>query len=97
MRINDQNLIGISSSPLVRTPETETGNRQGRAGGAGAAGGDQVQLSNLAGNLRSLSPETAERVAYLEKLSAEVRTGRYSVDAQAVSRSIVDDALENRA
>lgn len=50
-------------------------------------------ISSLAGYLRSLSPETPERAAHLEKLSAEVQSGRYSVDAHELSRKIVDDAL----
>jgi anti-sigma28 factor (negative regulator of flagellin synthesis) len=50
-------------------------------------------LSDLAGRLRSLSSDTPERAAYLEKLSAEVEAGRYTVDAQALSRKIIDDAL----
>jgi hypothetical protein len=53
-------------------------------------------LSNLAGSLSSLSPETPERTGHLEKLSAEVRAGRYSVDAHALSRKIVDDAIGKR-
>jgi anti-sigma28 factor (negative regulator of flagellin synthesis) len=50
-------------------------------------------LSELAGCLRSLSPDTPERAAYLEKLSAEIEAGRYTVDARALSRKIIDDAL----
>jgi anti-sigma28 factor (negative regulator of flagellin synthesis) len=50
-------------------------------------------ISSLAGYLRSLSRETPERAAYLEKLLAEVQSGRYSVDAHELSREIVDDAL----
>jgi flagellar biosynthesis anti-sigma factor FlgM len=96
MRINDQNLAGISSSQPGRVQETETGSRQVRGGGAGGAGQDQVNLSNLAGSLSSLSPETPERTERLEKLSAEVRAGRYSVDAHEVSRKIVDDAIVGR-
>jgi len=96
MRINDQNLTGISSSRPDRTQESEAGNRHGRGGGSCGAGVDQVQLSNLAGSLSSLSPETPERTAHLEKLSAEVRTGRYAVDAHTLSREIVDDAIKSR-
>ena len=61
--------------------------------GTGPAGEDQGHLSDLAGCLRSLSPDTPERVANLKKLSAEVEAGRYTVDAQSLSRKIVDDAL----
>ena len=97
MRINDQNSSGISSSQLGRTQETESGGRQGRPGQAGSAGGDHVRLSNLADSLRSLSSDAPERAAHLEKLSAEVKAGRYSVDATALSNKIVSDALQGRA
>ena len=96
MRINDQNLTGISSSQLGRTQETESGNRHGRGAGPGAAGNDQVQLSSLAGSLQALTGETPERAAHLERLSAEVAAGRYTVDAQALSQKIVDEAIQNR-
>jgi anti-sigma28 factor (negative regulator of flagellin synthesis) len=102
MRADNQNPTGISSSQPVRTPETEAVNRQGPAGAssgppsgpAGPAGEDQVHLSDLAGRLRSLSSDTPERAAYLEKLSGEVEAGRYTVDALALSRKIIDDALQ---
>ena len=97
MRTNDRNLTGISSSRLGRTPEPEAVNRQGPAGApsgpAGSAGEDQLHLSDLAGRLRSLGSDTPERAAYLERLSAEVEAGRYTVDAQVLSRKIIDDAL----
>lgn len=97
MRADNQNPTGISSSQPVRTPETEAVNRQGPAGApsgpAGPAGEDQLHLSDLAGRLRSLSSDTPERAAYLENLSAEIEAGRYTVDAQALSRKIIDDAL----
>ena len=60
---------------------------------AGPAGEDQGHLSDLAGCLRSLSTDTPERAAYLEKLSAEIEAGSYTVDARALSRKIIDDAL----
>ncbi len=45
--------------------------------------------------LKILGTETPERAARLERLAAEVRSGRYIVDALAVSRGIIDDALKN--
>jgi anti-sigma28 factor (negative regulator of flagellin synthesis) len=88
MKIDDRNLNGISASPLGRTPAAGA-----PAEPAGPAREDQVHLSDLAGRLRSLSSDTPERAAYLEKLSAEVEAGRYTVDAQALSRKIIADAL----
>ena len=98
MRTDNQNPTGISSLPLGRTPETEAVNRPGPARApsepAGPAGEDQVHLSDLAGCLRSLGSDAPERAAYLEKLSGEVEAGRYTVDALALSRKIIDDALQ---
>jgi len=98
MRTDNKNLTGISASQLGRTPETEAVHRQGPAGApsgpAGPAREDQIHLFDLAGCLRSLSSDTPERAANLEKLSAEVEAGRYTVDAQALSRKIIDDALQ---
>ena len=71
----------------------ETDNRNPAGSPSGPAGEDQGHLSDLAGCLRSLSPDTPERAAYLQKLSAEIEAGRYTVDAQALSRKIIDDAL----
>lgn len=88
MRIDNRNPIGISASQLGRTPAAGA-----PAGPAGPAGENQIHLSNLAGCLRSLSSDTPERAAYLEKLSAEIEAGRYTVDAGALSRKIIDDAL----
>ena len=88
MRIDDRNPNVISASPLGRTPAAGAPSEP-----AGPAGEDQLRLSNLAGCLRSLSSDTPERAAYLEKLSAEIEAGRYTVDAQALSRKIIDDAL----
>ena len=96
MRINDQNLSGISSSQLGKTQETEALGRQGRGGKGGTASGDEVKLSSLAGSLQSLAADAPERAAYLEKLAADVQAGRYSVDSATLSQNIVDDALGNR-
>lgn len=93
MRINDQNLTGISSSQLGRTQETDPLGRQGRGGKFGSAGADEIRLSELAGSLQSLAADSPERAARLEKLAAAVEAGRYEVDSTTLARRIVDDAL----
>jgi flagellar biosynthesis anti-sigma factor FlgM len=55
---------------------------------------DRVQLSELSEKLtRTLGVESAARASRLERLEAEVRAGRYSVDALAVSQRLVDETL----
>jgi len=57
-------------------------------------GSDQVQLSDLTGKLSGLlGAENPERAARLERLAAEVQSGGYRVDALAISRRLVDEAL----
>jgi len=85
MRIDNRNPTRISASQRGRTPAAGTP--------AGPDGEDQGHLSDLAGCLRSLSTDTPERAAYLEKLSAEIEAGSYTVDARALSRKIIGDAL----
>jgi anti-sigma28 factor (negative regulator of flagellin synthesis) len=40
-----------------------------------------------------LGTSDPDRAARLERLSAEVQSGKYKVDAAAVSRKLVDEAL----
>ncbi len=55
---------------------------------------DRVQLSGLSEKLtRTLGVESAASASRLERLEAEVRAGRYSVDPLAVSQRLVDEAL----
>lgn len=68
-------------------------------GGPSGTGTDRVQLSNLLENLRheGISGEsdlTPERAAYLDKLGAQVASGDYKVDADALSARIIDDTIK---
>jgi anti-sigma28 factor (negative regulator of flagellin synthesis) len=68
-------------------------NRAGAAAAGVGTGLDQLQLSSLSRSLRMEYSESPERVAYLEKLSLEVASGRYDVDPEAISRDIVEEAF----
>jgi hypothetical protein len=37
--------------------------------------------------------ESPERIAYLEKLSMEVASGRYETDAEGISRDVIEEAM----
>lgn len=98
MRIHDTNLNGAGATQLGRAQEAEVLNRggRGRAGAAGSESGDRVQLSSLAGALSSEGADSPERMAMIEKLSADFRTGRYRPEAAEVSRRMVDEAMRDR-
>jgi anti-sigma28 factor (negative regulator of flagellin synthesis) len=80
----------------------------GRSGGAGTAspaagssasagpslGADRIQLSNLSANLTAELGDSAAQLKKLSALSAMALSGRYRVDAGAVSDSIIRDSLQ---
>lgn len=93
MKINDSNLNAVSTPRQTSVEQAgNSGNARGVRGRAGDAR-DQVQLSNLSGALSSLQPGSPEREGRVSELEGVVQSGSYRVDAQAVSASMVDDAL----
>jgi anti-sigma28 factor (negative regulator of flagellin synthesis) len=76
----------------------QTGQVQGGAGSPSVRGlrgytNDSVQLSGLSEALRSYTTPSPERANAIEALGKDVRAGRYPVDSQAVSRSIIEEAF----
>ena len=51
-------------------------------------------LSALAHNLRKQAEGSLEREAFIEKLRKKVQSGEYHVDAEALARKLLEDALE---
>lgn len=100
MRIDDKNTPGIGASNVGGVQGGQNIAGQDRLGTgasreAGAAGSsDRIQLSGLASQLRALQPGSEAREAELTRLRDLVASGRYQVDAEAVSRALVDEALE---
>ena len=99
MKVNDPNVTGSSAgqvdgSGLDRVRQSELERRGGSNSHPSLSKApDQVALSELGAALRSLSVDSADRVARLEKLSAEVATGRYQPNVESISRGLIDDAL----
>ena len=103
MRVED--LYGIGSAEAGQLAATQAAKAQqaeqvaskgerSEPAAAVAPESDQVQLSDLTTGLsRVLGMENPERAARLERLAAEVQSGRYRVDALAVSQRLVDEAL----
>ena len=100
MRINDQNLQGISPPATGASQQVRPAEQQNSATAAsGRAGGsDQVQLSSLADRMGAASlaadaPATAERSARIAQLSKLVQSGNYNPDPEKVADSMIRDML----
>ena len=103
MKVNDPNTTGVSQegiggAGLQRAQQAERTGRQqvaGRSGGGGLSP-DSVALSGLGSHIRTLSADSPERAAQLDKLGNDVQAGRYRVDAQQLSQHLIEDALKPR-
>jgi len=101
MRVNDPNLNGIQrntaeGAALEKSRQTD-GIRQGSRAGSGpedSGSPDSVSLSMLSGHLRALHVDSSQRLQRINKLSAEVATRQYQVDAVELSRRLIDDAMK---
>ena len=100
MKIQDAYLPSSGASQLKPTdPAAQsapvTSSRVDPGQRAAASPSDRVGLSELSMRLLELARvESPERAARIERLAEQVRSGRYEVDALAVSRRIVEEALQ---
>jgi flagellar biosynthesis anti-sigma factor FlgM len=98
MKVNDSILTSLTSTGTSGTQETA---RASQGSGAGSTqttantSNDDVHLSELVKNLRSLAADSPERQAKLESLARSYANGSYTVDAGATASKIIDDAFEN--
>jgi flagellar biosynthesis anti-sigma factor FlgM len=97
MKVNDSIQTSLTSTGTSGTQETA---RTGQSSGAGTTqttsttSKDDVHLSELVKNLRSLAADSPERQAKLESLARTYASGSYTVDAGATASKIIDDAYE---
>ena len=98
MRVNDSSAANVAANQAghaelerARQAGTGTGGRSRESSAADSP--DRVALSEMGSRLRELALDSPERVARLDKLSADVAAGRYQADAEAVSRSLLDEML----
>ena len=83
MKINDAKVLGRRDS-----------SRTGRSKQAAySVPTDRIQLSKLNESVRAFERESPERLARLEALRADVQAGRYRVDSDLLSKSIIKDAF----
>jgi flagellar biosynthesis anti-sigma factor FlgM len=97
MKVNDSILTSLSSTGTSGTQETSRAGQSTSAGSTQTAGtsNDDVHLSELVKNLRSLAADSPERQAKLESLARSYASGSYTVDTGATASKIIDDAVEN--
>lgn len=100
MRVNDNGganpLTGAGIGGAERTQGTQQvggagGDRRGRVE---RGDGDSVQLSSLGQALQASDVESPERLEQVDQLRGAVQSGRYEVNAEDLSRKLVDDALK---
>jgi flagellar biosynthesis anti-sigma factor FlgM len=103
MKVNDPNPSSLGAAESSTWSLTGAGKSQEiqRTSGGGAAGastspvaGDDVHLSELVRNLRSLAADSPERQARLEQIARTYVNGAYQVDPPATASKIIDDALQ---
>jgi flagellar biosynthesis anti-sigma factor FlgM len=102
MKVNDSIQTSLTSTGTSGTQETA---RTGQSSGAGSTqttattsnttSNDDVHLSELVKNLRSLAADSPDRQAKLESLARTYASGSYTVDAGATASKIIDDSVEN--
>lgn len=95
MKIDQRPPDPAGASQLGKAQETPGVTPGGGRSGAGRAdaGADRVHLSDFSGRLlATASMDTPERAARVERLAAEVRSGRYQTDALEVSRRLIQEA-----
>jgi len=97
MKVNDSILNSLTSAGASGTQETaRTGQGSGVASTpAAGSSSDDVHLSELVKNLRSLAADSPERQAQIESLARSYAGGSYTVDATATASKIIDDAFES--
>lgn len=100
MKVNDPNSNSVNGGavgPADRAGHSSSIRKTGIGGRYDAYGDespDRVALSDLSTQVRNLSFDSPEHTARLERLSADVRAGRYQVDARALSQSLVEQSLK---
>lgn len=97
MRIDDKNTGGIGPSELNRAQATEAAGRSGTGAAQRKTTGDGldlVDLSNLAEQVSALGQNSPEHISRLDRLRSIVQAGQYQPDAEAISESIIQEAID---
>jgi len=80
----------LASGTLAKTLEAASGTSNRTSPGVAKSHPDHLQLSNLSSHL---SADVAHRSSAMVDLSAAVSGGSYHVDAEQVSRKLIEEHL----
>ncbi len=97
MKVNDStNLSSLTSTGTSGTQETARTSHGSSAGTTQttSTSNDDVHLSELVKNLRSLAADSPERQNKLESLARTYANGAYQVNAGATASKVIDDAVK---
>jgi flagellar biosynthesis anti-sigma factor FlgM len=97
MKVNDSNLAAQGSASTAPAPQTQRAapaSANSSTSPSSSAPSDDVHLSELVRNLRSLASESPERQNKIEQLTRSYASGSYQVDAQATAGAIIGDATK---
>jgi flagellar biosynthesis anti-sigma factor FlgM len=100
MRIVDStNLGNVAPAQTGRAGGLQSIDSAGKNGSAlrnGASATDSVELSSFADRLsQTMQAASASRAQRITELTAAVRSGSYQVDSQALSHSMVSQAISS--
>jgi anti-sigma28 factor (negative regulator of flagellin synthesis) len=97
MRVTDRNLAANAQAEAAKAQEAQRIERAGtqRSGSTGGSeGGDQVQLSSLAGRVsNAIQTSSTDRSSRVQALAAAYQSGSYQSDAGATSSAMVSETL----
>ena len=96
MKINERDALNIPMPQSQRLPDAvQPDGNSTAAPKRPAAGGDKIDVGTRTGLLDSvLSAGASDRAARVDQLRELVQSGRYQVDAKALSEAIIGSALQ---
>ncbi len=98
MRVSDNGSnplqgAGVGGPDRSQGTQGVNGGGDSRRGRVGRGDGDSVQLSSLGQALQAEDVESPERAQRVDELKSDLQNGRYSIDAEGLSRKLISDAL----
>lgn len=97
MKVNDSISTSLTSTGTSGTKETARTGQSSAPGSTqttGTSSTDDVHLSELVKNLRSMAADSPERQAKLESLARSYANGSHQVDAGATASKMIDDSMK---
>jgi anti-sigma28 factor (negative regulator of flagellin synthesis) len=94
MKINGSEGLPFSEVARSGGPASAGESKVNTVSSGPSLAGDRVQLSNLSANLSATLGDSAAHFTKISSLGEAVLSGRYQVDAGAVSDSIIRNSLQ---